>query len=134
MELVEVGESPAAFGLRIMRDESQPLDIRLDAARMVAPYVHARPAPAGEAVTVSLPEAKDPEDILQASGAILQAVAEGEMTVSAGRDLMAMLDSHRQCIELAGVDKRLRVLEIRWLPPHFLGENFPTPGKFSGVA
>ena len=38
MELVEAGESPAAFGLRIMRDETQPLDVRLNAARLIAPY------------------------------------------------------------------------------------------------
>jgi hypothetical protein len=117
MELVEAGESPAAFGLRVMRDEAQPLEVRLNAARLVAPLVHPRPSPAGETVTVSLPEAKKPEDILEASGAIMKAVAEGEMSVNTGRDLMAMLDSHRQCIELVGVDERLRVLEIRWLPP-----------------
>ena len=55
MELVEAGETPAAFGLRIMRDESQPLDVRLNAARLIAPYVHARPSPAGETVTFTLP-------------------------------------------------------------------------------
>jgi hypothetical protein len=117
MEMVEAGESPAAFGLRIMRDETQPLEVRLNAARLIAPYVHARPSPAGETVSIDLPEAKTPEDILQASTSILKAVADGDMTVSAGRDMMAMLDSHRQCIELVGVDERLRVLEVRWLPP-----------------
>jgi hypothetical protein len=117
MELVEAGESPAAFGLRVMRDETQPFEIRLNAARLVAPLIHPRPLPVGEAVSIDLPEAKTPEDILQASSAILTAVAEGEMTVNTGRDLMAMLDSHRHCIELVGVDERLRVLEVRWLPP-----------------
>jgi hypothetical protein len=87
MEMVEAGESPAAFGLRIMRDETQPLEVRLNAARMVAPYVHARPSPAGETVSIDLPEAKTPEDILQASTSILTAVAEGEMSVNTGRDL-----------------------------------------------
>ena len=68
-------------------------------------------------MSIDLPETKTPEDILQASTSILKAVAEGEMSVNTGRDLMAMLDSHRQCIELVGVDERLRVLEVRWLPP-----------------
>jgi hypothetical protein len=117
MALVETGESPAAFGLRIRRDETQPIEVRLAGAKLVAPLVHPRPAPAGETVSIDLPEVKTPEDIFQASTSILKAVAEGEMTVNTGRDLMAMLDSHRQCIELAGVDERLRVLEVRWLPP-----------------
>ena len=111
MELVEAGESPAAFGLRIMRDDTQPLDVRLNAARLIAPYVHARPSPAGETVNVTLPDASTPDGILQASGAIMKAVAEGELAVSMGKDLMDMLDSHRRGLELTVIEERLQALE-----------------------
>jgi hypothetical protein len=109
--LVEAGESPAAFGLRIMRDETQPLDVRLNAARLIAPLVHARPSPAGETVAISLPDASTPDCIVEASGAILRAVAEGELAVSTGKDLMDMLDSHRRGLELTVIKGRLQALE-----------------------
>jgi hypothetical protein len=36
------GELPKGFMLRIMRDESQPLPLRADMAKAVAPYCHPR--------------------------------------------------------------------------------------------
>jgi hypothetical protein len=108
MELVEAGETPAAFGLRNMRDDTQPLDVRLSAARLVAPLIHPRPSPAGETVTVSLPDASTTDGILQASGAIMKALAEGDLAVSTGKDLMDMLDSHRKGLELTVIEERLQ--------------------------
>lgn len=111
MALVEAGESPAAFGLRVMRDETQPLDVRLNAARLIAPYVHARPSPAGETVAIGLGDTSTPDGILRASGAILAAVANGQLSVNLGSDLMTMLDSHRKSLELTVIEDRLDALE-----------------------
>lgn len=38
--LIEDGESPLEFLIRIMRDEEMALDLRMDAAKVAAPYVH----------------------------------------------------------------------------------------------
>ena len=40
--MAEGGELPKGFMLRIMRDESQPLSLRADMAKAVAPYCHPR--------------------------------------------------------------------------------------------
>ena len=44
------GETPVEFGLRIMRDAGASMEQRLHAARLAAPYLYARPAPAAEPV------------------------------------------------------------------------------------
>ena len=36
------GELPKGFMLRVMRDESQPMPLRADMAKAVAPYCHPR--------------------------------------------------------------------------------------------
>lgn len=36
------GEMPREFLLRIARDPTQPLDLRMEAAKAVAPYYHAK--------------------------------------------------------------------------------------------
>jgi hypothetical protein len=46
------GLSPLQFLLGVMRDEAQPLELRVDAAKASAPFVHARL----QAVSVSGPE------------------------------------------------------------------------------
>ena len=62
-------------------------------------------------MTLTLPDASTPDGILQASGAIMKAVAEGELAVSTGKDLMDMLDSHRRGLELTVIEERLQALE-----------------------
>ena len=39
-EIAATGETPLAFMLRVMRDESKEFAVRLDAAKGAAPYVH----------------------------------------------------------------------------------------------
>ena len=41
-ELATGGELPKGFMLRVMRDESQPMPLRADMAKAVAPYFHPR--------------------------------------------------------------------------------------------
>jgi hypothetical protein len=38
--IAESGLTPLEYMIRVMRDENQPPDMRLDAARSAAPYVH----------------------------------------------------------------------------------------------
>jgi hypothetical protein len=41
-EGMEEGESPGDFMVRIMRDESQPIERRIQCAQYSAPYLHSR--------------------------------------------------------------------------------------------
>ena len=41
-QAAETGLMPMEFLLNVMRDEAQPIAVRLDAAKAAAPYVHAR--------------------------------------------------------------------------------------------
>lgn len=45
LALAEQGETPCGFALRVMRDETQPPELRMHAAKLAAPHVHPRPQP-----------------------------------------------------------------------------------------
>ena len=105
------GQSPVEFGLSIMRDDTKGLADRLHAARIVAPYVHPRPAPAGEMVTFELPEAATLQNVTVAVAAILKQVSQGKMSVTTGRDLVSMIDVQRKSIELVEIERRIEALE-----------------------
>jgi hypothetical protein len=111
LALVGDGESPVEFGLAIMRDTTKDLGVRMHAARIVAPYLHPRPAPAGEVITFDLPEAATLQNVTEAVAAILKQVSKGKMSVTTGRDLVAMIDVQRKSIELVEIEKRIEVLE-----------------------
>jgi hypothetical protein len=111
LALAGEGESPVEFALNVMRDDTKTLDVRLYAARMVAPYIHARPAPAGEIVTFELPEASTLKNLTDAVATILKAVSKGQLSVTTGRDLVAMIDVQRKSIELVEIEKRSEALE-----------------------
>lgn len=109
--LAVIGETPVEFGLRLMRDDTLPPDLRLHGARLAAPYVHSKPVPEGEKVKLDLPDTTTIDGISKASAAILAAVALGSIAVSTGRDLVAILDSHRKGLELVNIEHRLAALE-----------------------
>ena len=111
LALAGEGESAVEFGLKIMRDDTKGLDFRLQAARLVAPYLHAKPAPAGEIVTFDLPEAATLQNVTAAVAAILKQVSQGKMSITTGRDLVAMIDVQRKSIELVEIEKRIEALE-----------------------
>ena len=52
-----------------------------------------------------------PQDVAEASAAVLRAVATGEITLSEGQALIAMLDTHRKALELAEFADKLDRLE-----------------------
>lgn len=109
--LVDDGETPVAFGLRLMRDDSLPPDLRLHGARLAAPYVHSKPAPEGEKVKLDLPDTTTVDGVGKASAAILSAVASGSIAVETGRNLVAILDAHRKGLELVEIERRIAALE-----------------------
>jgi hypothetical protein len=94
-----------------MRDTTKTLELRFMAARLVAPYLHAKPAPAGEIVTFDLPEAATLQNVTDSVAAILKQVSQGKMSVTTGRDLVAMIDVQRKSIELVEIEKRIEALE-----------------------
>ena len=111
LELAEQGETPCAFALRVMRDDAQPHPFRVEAARIAAPYVHSKPAPEGEKVKLDLPDTTTVDGVGKASAAILSAVASGSIAVETGRNLVAILDSHRKGLELVEIERRIAALE-----------------------
>jgi len=54
LALVSDGRTPVAFALEIMNDESKSMDLRLNAARIAAPYLHSKPQPEGRMRTFSV--------------------------------------------------------------------------------
>jgi hypothetical protein len=57
--VAEAGLTPLAYLLTVMRDEAQPTEIRLDAARAAAPFVH--PRLAAVSVSAQIDDQRDSE-------------------------------------------------------------------------
>ncbi|HUQ37041.1 MAG TPA: hypothetical protein VM144_11755, partial [Aestuariivirga sp.] len=100
MTLAEEGETPCAFALRIMRDTEKPEDLRMHAARLAAPYIHPKPQPEPTYVELQLPEKLDDAQALKTFHAtLLQSIASGETSLEDGRELSAILETHRRLVE-----------------------------------
>lgn len=69
------------------------------------------PARKGKPVRFTLPEIKTVEDAAQAAGAVLQAVAAGELTPEEGGAVSGLLAAHREALMLREIDGRLAALE-----------------------
>ena len=112
MEKLGEGETPCEFALRLMRDEQQPQDIRLNAARIAAPYLHPKPQPEPRLVSFELPERIDNSaHLMEAHANLLRATATGELALDEAREISIMLDAHRKVIETADLEDRIRKLE-----------------------
>jgi hypothetical protein len=62
-------------------------------------------------IHVVLPEVESIGDLPKVTEAILQAVAEGEVTPSEAESLVRLIDVHRKTVELADIESRLSLLE-----------------------
>ena len=112
LQLLDDGETPRGFAISLMRDEEQPLNVRLEAARIAAPYVHPRPQPEGRLVNFTLPEdLASTVALAQVHTTILQAVATSQLSVDEAKDIAAMLETHRRSIETAELEARIAKLE-----------------------
>ena len=62
-------------------------------------------------ISFTLPKIKRPEDIPLALQAIVEAVAQGEITPGEAQALMAMLDTYRKGLEMTDLETRISALE-----------------------
>ena len=67
-------------------------------------------------INFTLPKIKGPENLAKALGAILEAVAQGEITPEEGQTLTAMREAYRKGLETVDFEARLTALERRMLP------------------
>ena len=79
------------------------------AARMVLDRIV--PPRKDRPVVVDLPKIEAAADIPQATAAILEATASGELTPAEGAALVNIAESHRKALEIADLDSRIRALE-----------------------
>ena len=76
------GLTPVEYCLDIMRDQEKPADIRLTAAKIVAPYLHPRPIAQAPTVEFELPEDLTTAKAVQdAHFALIQATAKGSISM-----------------------------------------------------
>jgi hypothetical protein len=112
LELAEDGETPCAFALRIMRDATKPEDVRMNAARLAAPYVHPKPQPEPRYVTLELPdEFGDAESLKNAHVTLLRSIAAGKTSLEEAKELSAILEAHRRLVETVDLEERIARLE-----------------------
>lgn len=112
MALAEEGETPCGFALRLMRDDEQPADIRMHAAKIAAPYVHPKPQPEPRIVSFDLPDKIDgTEGLLSVHEALLRATAAGGVALEDARDISSMLETHRRLVETIDLEQRIARLE-----------------------
>jgi hypothetical protein len=64
-------------------------------------------------VTFDLPPMRSAGDAAKAAGAVLEAVAEGELTPTEGAHIMGLVDAYRRTLEASEFEVRLAVLEAR---------------------
>jgi hypothetical protein len=64
-------------------------------------------------VTFDLPPMRSAGDAAKAAGAVLEAVAEGELTPIEGAHVMGLVDAYRRTLEASELEARLAALEAR---------------------
>jgi hypothetical protein len=112
LALVEDGKTPVAFALEIMNDESKTQEMRLNAARIAAPYLHSKPQPEGRIIRFELPEdIGTPAALSKIHADILRSVACGEISLDEGKDVAMLIESHRRTIETVELEERISKLE-----------------------
>jgi len=84
--------------------DGNPVALRLCLERLLPPR---RDRP----INIALPKVEEVGDLPKALGAILEAVAQGEITPGEGQTLTAMLDAYRKGLETANLEARITALE-----------------------
>jgi len=69
------------------------------------------PPPKDAAVTFSMPTINNALDASKATGSVLTAVSEGELTPIEAMRVMGLIDSYRRTLELTEIEQRLQALE-----------------------
>lgn len=81
----------------------------MQAARIILDRVW--PAPKGRHVTFTMPKVESASDVARAVGGILEAVANGLLTIEEGQGLASILESQRKALELGELEARITELE-----------------------
>jgi multidrug efflux pump subunit AcrA (membrane-fusion protein) len=71
------------------------------------------PARKDAPVSMTLPTVRSITEAVEASAAVLEAVAAGEVTPDEGGRVMALLTAHRQIVEAGDLEGRIAALEER---------------------
>ena len=112
LALVADGKTPVAFALGLMNDDTKDIDLRLNAARIAAPYLHCKPQPEGRMISFALPDnIATAEDLTQIHLNVLKAVSEGDLSLDEGKELSILLENQRRIFETADIAERLAKLE-----------------------
>ena len=112
LALVADGKTPVAFALGIMNDDTKGMDLRLNAARIAAPYLHSKPQPEGRMISFALAEnIATAEGLSQIHLNVLKSVAEGELSLDEGKEISGLLENQRRIIETTDIVARLSKLE-----------------------
>src|SRR5688572_21419661 len=69
------------------------------------------PVPKGAPVSFELPNVATAEDVTKALGAVLKAVAAGDLSPEEGSAVANIIEQHRRSLELAEIEARLAKLE-----------------------
>ncbi len=85
------------------------LDQRQSAATTLARKIH--PDAKDSPITFAMPSVETTEDAVTAIGAIMTAVAGGQITPSEGQILGTIIENFRKAIETHEIEKRLAALE-----------------------
>ena len=64
-------------------------------------------------LTFALPPMQSASDAATAAGAVLSAVAEGDLTPTEGAHVMGLVETYRRTLEMTEFEARLRELEER---------------------
>lgn len=105
------GISPVEYMLGIMRNDQADPKERAWAAEKVAPFVHPRPAPMERTVTIELPDTSTPAGIDGALGAVIAAMADGEISPHEGQSFISVIEARRKAIETGDLLARIEALE-----------------------
>lgn len=81
----------------------------MTAARLVLDRI--APARKGRAVRFTLPPVETPSDVVTALGAVVRAVAAGELTTDEAAAVAALLEAKRKALETVEMERRLAALE-----------------------
>lgn len=105
--LDQMGADGAQDALRAVVEAAKGGDVR--AADILLRRVW--PERRGRPVAIDLPPLARATDLAAALGALVAAVAEGELTPEEGQALAGIVESHRRAIETGEIEQRLAALE-----------------------
>jgi hypothetical protein len=95
-----------------MRDEATPIELKVQAAKLAAPYIHPRPQHEPRLVAFELPgEIGGSDGLLATHEALLIATAAGDIAIEDARDISSMLEAHRRMVETVTLEERIAALE-----------------------